>query len=280
MKLLVAGAGGMLGRDVVGAAQDAGYDVVALERGDLDVTDALAVAELVSAEGPGAVVNCAAYTEVDEAEANFAAAAEVNAFGAHNVAAAAALVGAAVVYPSTDYVFDGTKREPYVESDEPRPLSEYGRTKLMGELATADANPRHIVARSSWLFGVGGPNFVESIIGLGDERDELRVVDDQIGCPTYAGHLAGALLRLTSDGAFGVHHVAAAGRASWRDFAAEILRAAGVDCRVEPQTTAELGRPAPRPAYSVLVSEREDTPRLSHWTVGLGSYLAERASVR
>jgi dTDP-4-dehydrorhamnose reductase len=263
----------MLGRSVVAAAEEAGHDVVALARADLDITDRKAVAAAVRGE---VVVNCAAFTDVDGAEAAEDVATLVNGDAAGYVAAAAG----AIVQPSTDYVFDGTKRTPYVESDPTAPQSAYGRSKLAGEHAVASANPRHLIVRTSWLFGVGGRNFVDTMLALAGERDELKVVDDQVGCPTYAGHLARALVELAAREAYGVHHVAGAGECSWFDFAREIFSRAEADVRLVPCTTEEFSRPAPRPAYSVLGSERDDGVRLPSWRDGLAAYLAERAPAR
>jgi dTDP-4-dehydrorhamnose reductase len=207
-----------------------------------------------------AVLHAAAWTDVDGAESDPAGAELVNVAGTRNVAA----LGAPVVYFSTDYVFDGAKREPYVESDEPRPASVYGRTKLEGEREVRDG----WIVRSSWLFGATGTNFVRTMLRLGAERHEVSVVADQRGCPTYVGHLAGAtreLLELPQ----GIWHVAAEGECTWAEFARAIFEEAGVECRVREITTEELGRPAPRPAYSVLRSEREGAPRLPHWREGL-----------
>ena len=256
----------MLGQDIVRAA---GGAAVALTHADLDVTDAAAVHGALAG---ATVINCAAFTDVDGAEGDLMTAHAVNEQGARNVAEAAERV----LYVSTDYVFDGSKGEPYVESDAPAPLQEYGRSKLAGERATADANPNHLVVRSSWLFGAAGKNFVETILGLADERDELRVVDDQVGCPTFTGHLAEALLTLAPGGERGVLHAAGAGSCSWFEFAQEILHRAGVDCRVEPCTTDEFPRPAQRPPYSVLASER-GSPALPAWQDGLDAYLGVRA---
>lgn len=273
----------MLGRDVLAAAERAGHDAVGLTRADLDVSDASAVRAAVEAERPDAVVNCAAWTDVDGAEGNEPAATAVNGAGAGHVAAAATAVGATVTLPSTDYVFDGTKTTPYVESDPVAPQSAYGRSKLAGEQATVAANDRHYVVRTSWLFGVAGKNFVDTMLGLARERDELRVVHDQVGCPTYTGHLAAALVRLATGagGEPGIHHVAGGGApCSWFEFANEIFRQADTEVRTVPVTTDEFPRPAQRPAYSVLGSERDDPIRLPDWRTGLASYLAERAVAR
>jgi dTDP-4-dehydrorhamnose reductase len=201
---------------------------------------------------------------VDGAEADPAGAEAVNVTGTRNVVA----LGAPVVYFSTDYVFDGTKREPYVESDEPRPLSVYGRTKLAGEREVREG----WIVHSSWLFGWTGHNFVRTMLELGRRQDEVAVVADQVGCPTYTGHLAEAtkeLLELPG----GVWHLAADGECSWAEFARAIFEEAGLDTRVREITTEEIGRPAPRPAYSVLRSEREGAPRLPHWREGLRACL-------
>jgi dTDP-4-dehydrorhamnose reductase len=256
----------MLGQDVVRAA---GRDAVALTHAELDVTDAAAVRDALRG---ATVINCAAYTDVDGAESNREAAEAVNARGARNVAEAAGRV----VHVSTDYVFDGTKGGPYVESDPTGPLQEYGRSKLAGERAVAGANANHLVVRSSWLFGVGGRNFVETMLALGRERDELRVVNDQVGCPTFTGQLAGALVALAAGADCGVLHVAGAGSCSWFEFAREIFDRAGVECDVQPCTTEEFPRPARRPANSVLASER-GSPALPAWQDGLDAYLGMRA---
>src|SRR6476646_5710128 len=195
MRLAITGAAGMLGRDLLAAANAAGHDVLGFSRADLDITDAGAVADALSRARPDAVVNSAAWTDVDGAEGDEAGAAAVNAAGAGNVARAAAAAGAWTIHISSDYVFDGTKRSPYVESDPVGPQSVYGRTKLAGERAVAAAAPgRHTIVRSSWLFGAGGACFPATILRLASERDELKVVDDQVGCPTFTGQLAAALV--------------------------------------------------------------------------------------
>lgn len=276
--MLVFGAGGMLGQDFLRAARLANHEVTGLARSDVDITDAVAVASAVESEAPEAVVNCAAFTNVDGAEHEPDEARRVNAGGARNVALAAAKVGASVLYPSSDYVFDGSKDSPYVESDEPSPLSSYGASKLAGEVETSAVNPRHFIVRSSWLFGISGRNFVETMIELGTEQPQVLVVRDQTGSPTYTGHLAEGLVRLMSTDAYGLHHMAAGGECSWYDFAVEIFDRAGVECAVMSATTAELGRPAPRPEYSVLGTQWEHAIHLPDWQQGLRSYLAERGS--
>lgn len=278
MRILVTGAGGMLAADLIPAARRAGHDVVGLGSAELDVTDAAATRSGVAAVAPQAIVNCAAYTDVDGAEARPELAEAVNATGAGHVAAAAAAAGARLVHLSSDYVFDGRAREPYVESDPPAPLSVYGQTKRAGELAVLGAAPRAIVVRSAWLFGVGGGNFVATMLALARDHDRLRVVADQVGSPTWTGHLAPALVELAASGAPGIHHVASAGACSWHELCIATLRTARLDVSVDALSTQEFPRPAPRPAYSALASERTDTPRLASWRDGLAGYLAARAA--
>ena len=255
-RVLITGAGGQLGAALAEAFPDAD----ALTRADWDVTrprtDFVTDCYLV--------LHAAAWTDVDGAEADPEGAAQVNVEGTRNVVA----LGAPVVYFSTDYVFDGSKAEPYVESDEPRPLSVYGRTKLEGEHEVREG----WIVRSSWLFGWTSKNFVRTMLELGAKQDEVSVVDDQRGSPTFVGHLAEAtsgVLELPH----GTYHVAAGGECTWAEFAEAIFEEAGLDCRVRRITTAELGRPAPRPANSVLRSER-GAPELPHWRDGLRACLS------
>jgi dTDP-4-dehydrorhamnose reductase len=184
----------------------------------------------------------------------------------------AAELGVPLVYYSSDYVFDGTKREPYVESDAPNPLGAYARTKLHGEAAVGE---RAWIVRSSWLFGPTGHNFVRTMLRLGAELPEVAVVDDQRGCPTYVGHLAAASAGVV-ELPFGVYHLAAGGECSWAEFAEAIFAEADLDCRVRRISTAEFGARAPRPAYSVLRSEK-GAPELPHWREGLRECLARLA---
>jgi dTDP-4-dehydrorhamnose reductase len=214
---------------------------------------------------PALVLHAAAWTNVDGAEDDPQEAAAANVGGTANVAA----LGAPLVYFSSDYVFDGSKREPYLESDSPYPLGAYGRSKLHGEAAAGD---EAWIVRSSWLFGATGHNFVRTMLRLGRERDEVAVVDDQRGCPTYTGHLAGSMADVVGL-PFGVYHLAASGECTWAEFAAAIFEEAGIACRVRPISTAEFGARAERPAYSVLRSEK-GAPELPHWREGLRECLA------
>jgi dTDP-4-dehydrorhamnose reductase len=260
-RVVVTGAAGQLGA----ALHEAFPEARCLTRREWDVTlpppPDLGPVDLV--------LHAAAWTDVDGAEANPQEAAAVNIGGTQH----AAELGAPLVYYSSDYVFDGTKREPYVESDAPSPQSVYGRTKLHGEAA---AGEDAWIVRSSWLYGWTSTNFVRTMLRLGAERDEVAVVDDQRGCPTYVEHLADATRALV-ELPRGIWHVTAGGDCTWAEFAEAIFEDAGLDCRVRRITTAELGRPAPRPAYSVLRSERPGAPTLPHWRDGLRACLARLA---
>lgn len=255
---LVTGAGGQLGLAL--AEEFASDGVLALSHADWDVS-------LPAPPGlaPDVVLHAAAWTDVDGAESDPQEAAAVNVGGTANVAE----LGAPLVYYSSDYVFDGRKQEPYLESDGPNPQSVYGRTKLNGEAA---AGERAWIVRSSWLFGPTGNNFVRTMLRLGAEVSEVAVVDDQRGSPTYVGHLAAATRRVLLL-PHGVYHVAAEGEATWADFAEAVFEEAGLGTRVRRISTEELGRPAPRPAYSVLRSEK-GAPELPHWRQGLRECLA------
>jgi dTDP-4-dehydrorhamnose reductase len=255
-RVLITGAGGQLGRALAAEFPEA----LALARGEWDVTFPAPQLE----DPPGLVLHAAAWTDVDGAEDDPQGAAAVNVGGTRH----AAELGAPLVYFSTDYVFDGGKGAPYVESDPPSPLSAYGRTKLYGEGA---AGERAWIVRSSGLFGPTGTNFVRTMLELGRERDEVAVVDDQRSSPTYVGHLAAATRDLL-DRPFGVWHLAADGDASWAEFAEAIFEEAGLATRVRRISSAELGRPALRPPHSVLRSEK-DAPRLPHWREGLRACL-------
>jgi dTDP-4-dehydrorhamnose reductase len=261
--VLITGAGGQLGRALESAF--APEDVVALDREGWDVT----LPAPKGNPGPDLVLHAAAWTDVDGAEGDPQGATAVNVGGPANVAA----LGAPLVFFSTDYVFDGRKTAPYVESDGPNPLSAYGRSKLLAEAA---AGGDSWIVRTSWLFGPTGHNFLRTMLRLGVEHDEVAVVDDQRGCPTYVTHLATAVRELVdSDRPRGIWHVAADGDCSWAEFAEAIFAEAEISCRVRRITSEELGRPATRPANAVLRSERRDALVLPHWREGLRACLDE-----
>ncbi len=266
-RVLITGAAGQLGLALPEVfAEDS---VTALTRAEWDV-------RLSAPSGLAAfdlVLHAAAWTNVDGAEDDPQGAAEVNVGGTSNVAD----LGAPLVAYSSDYVFDGRKGAPYVESDSPAPLSAYGRTKLHGEAAAGD---EAWVVRSSWLYGPTGHNFVRTMLRLGAERDEVAVVDDQRGCPTYVGHLAAATRELVDAGSpYGIWHLSAGGDCTWADFAEAVFEQAGIDCRVRRITTAEFGAKAPRPSVSILHSEK-GAPELPHWREGLTACLAALETAR
>ena len=298
MRLMVSGASGMLGHDVMRAGRRAGHELAGLAHGELDVTDGEAVDRAVARVRPEAIVNCAAWTDVDGAETHRRQAHAVNADGAGNLARAAASAGVPLVHVSTDYVFSGEAPldarglpRPYLESDPTGPRSVYGQSKLAGEHQVLVASAAHTIVRSSWLFGVDGHNFVATMLrlageqqaggseGAGKPRRPLRVVSDQTGCPTWTGHLAPALLGLIEREVRGLVHLAGSGQVSWHGFAREVFRQAEVDCLLEPATSAQLARPAPRPAWSAMASERPDVLPMPDWRDGLAGYLAARAGM-
>jgi len=256
-RVLITGAGGQLGTALAEVIPEAD----ALTRADFDVTRPMESRPLL-------VLHAAAWTDVDGAEADPDRAARVNVDGTRNIVS----LGAPVVYFSTDYVFDGLKAEPYVESDAPSPLSVYGRTKLAGEREVREG----WIVRSSWLFGWTSKNFVRTMVELGARQDEVAVVDDQRGSPTFVGHLAEATKEVL-ELPYGTYHVAAGGDCTWADFAEVIFEEVGLECRVRRITTTELGRPAPRPANSLLRSER-GAPELPHWREGLRECLDRLSS--
>jgi len=248
---VVVGAGGMLAHDLLAVLRAAGADVVAARRADLDVTDAAATAAVV--RGADVVVNCAAWTAVDDAETHEAEAFRVNAVGAAHLARAAHASGARIVHVSTDYVFDGRATAPYAEDAPLAPVSAYGRTKAAGEWAVRAEAPDHLVVRTAWLYGAHGACFPRTMARLAADRDELTVVDDQVGQPTWTRDLADLIVRLVAAGApAGTYHGTASGQTSWYGFTRRIVAGLGAGTRVVPTTSDAFVRPAPRPAYSVL----------------------------
>ena len=272
---LVAGARGMLGTDLVTALASRGEAVTGLDRAGLDVTDAASVTDAITRHRPDVVVNCAAWTAVDDAEASEEQALAVNAGGAASVAAGCAAAGARMVQVSTDYVFAGDAGRPYAEDDVPAPRTAYGRTKLAGERAVLDRLPESgYVVRTAWLYGARGGNFVRTMIKLQDQRPAVDVVDDQHGQPTWTADVAGQIIALIHAGAPpGIYHATSSGQTTWFGLAQEIFGLLGADpARVRPVPSSTLSRPAPRPAYSVLghgAWARLGVPPIGEWQAAL-----------
>jgi dTDP-4-dehydrorhamnose reductase len=276
---LVTGAGGQLGSDLVSLLRSSGDEVVGMTHADLDIADERAVRRAVDEVWPDIVVNAAAYTAVDKAEADEDAAFRVNATGP-GVLAIATSGRARLVHISTDYVFDGQGRVPYAEDDPTEPQSAYGRTKLAGERAALGVHPDAYVVRTAWVYGAVGSNFVKTIVALEAKQPTISVVDDQRGAPTWSRDLAYGLVTLgRSSAAPGIYHCTNAGEATWYDVARAVFEELGADpSRVQPTTTAAFPRPAPRPAYSVLGNRRWRTagqPLLRPWREALSAAFAE-----
>jgi dTDP-4-dehydrorhamnose reductase len=273
------GADGQLGSDILRLWHEPGIEVVPAARADADVTDAAAVGALIAGARPDVVINTTAFHNLPVAEGDPDTCFRVNVVGGWNVAKAAKAAGAAVVQVSTDYVFDGTKRTPYIESDARRALNVYGAAKIATEDVVAQSNPEHLIVRVSGLYGLAGSagkggNFVETMKRLAGEPKPVRVVSDQVTAPTNTAEIAEGLLPLVRDGARGVVHLAAADGCSWFEFAAAIFELNGLTPDLQPVTTAEFGAPLERPMYSVLGSTR--APQLAHWRAGLERYVREK----
>jgi dTDP-4-dehydrorhamnose reductase len=280
MKILVTGAAGMLGSDLVRRFSE-GHEVTGVTRQNFDILKEREIRASLAEFRPDWVIHSAAYTNVDGCEKEPDKAYRVNSDGARDVARACWSVGARMLFVSTDYVYDGNKGSPYVETDQPGPLNVYGKSKLKGEQEVLRVLPDALIVRTSWLYGHNGPNFVEAILSQVGKKDELRVVDDQAGNPTYTRDLADGIARLVEAGASGVVHVSNEGMCSWYDYARRILELAGVTgINVSPVTTAELGRPAVRPACSALSNDRYYNitgHRLRAWGEALGDYMRHRS---
>ena len=270
--ILVVGANGMLGRDMMALIGDAARGV---DIDEIDITLLESTERILKTLKPEIVINCAAYTDVDGCETNVETAMQVNGEGVAHLAMASREIGARLVHISSDYVFDGGKGSPYVEGDAPCPLGVYGQSKLAGEMNAA-FNPDHLIVRTQWLYGLHGNNFVETMLRLAKEKDELSVVDDQIGSPTWTVDLAHAILALLKSGHRGVYHAANSGFCSWNGFAKAIFEEEGLLIHVKGMTTDELNRPARRPLYSTLDCsklERDAGFQPQPWRAALKTYL-------
>lgn len=266
MKILITGARGQLGTALQRSLEK--HDLEPLSRADLDISNRLQVQEKIRVVMPDLVINTAAYTQVDQAESDSAAAYEINESGAAYLAESASDLGIPVVHISTDYVFDGHSNHSWLESDDTHPLSVYGKSKLAGEQAVIKHNPRHYIVRTAWLYHYSGNNFLRTMFGLKD-RDEVRVVDDQKGSPTNADDLADALAQLIETGKYGIHHLVNQGETSWYGLACEFYRQLGIATRIVPVKTEEFPRPAPRPASSVLHTRQDTGIALPGWKQGV-----------
>jgi dTDP-4-dehydrorhamnose reductase len=277
MKILVTGARGMLAQDLVPILRAHGHEVVACGRAELDVTDGASVRQVLHEVRPELVIQSAAYTHVDGCETDRVAAFRVNAHATRLMAIGCQHLAAPLMYISTDYVFDGTQKRPYLEADNTHPQSVYGQSKLAGERAILELMQKFYIVRTSWLYGQGGKNFVETMRKLGREKPELGVVADQHGSPTWTVPLSEAIARLIETGLYGIYHATGQGETTWFGFTQAILAAEGVKTPVKPITTADLARPAPRPAYSVLENmnlQLAGVPLLPPWQESLQAYLA------
>ncbi|TDB55446.1 dTDP-4-dehydrorhamnose reductase [Bacillus sp. CBEL-1] len=251
-KVLITGANGQLGKELVELFNNEGFEVYRFGRDEMDITNQSQVKEIIHRVQPDIVIHSAAHTKVDLAESEPEKAFAINAYGTRNVAVAAEQIKAKLVYVSTDYVFDGTGTEPYDEFSPTSPLGVYGKSKLAGEQFVRDLHSQFFIVRTSWVYGKHGANFVKTMLKLGSEKKELSVVADQVGCPTYTLDLATTILELVSTEKYGVYHVSNSGQCSWYEFAKAIFDEAGIEVQVNPCTTEEFPRPAERPAYSVF----------------------------
>lgn len=275
MKVLVTGSKGMLGQDLCPILKNANYAVIETDIDTLDITKLDEVERIISTENPDIVIHCAAYTNVDKAEEDIETARLINFVGTENIAKACAKNDCTMVYISTDYVFAGNGTEPYKPTDETAPLNNYGLTKWEGEEAVRKYCPKHYITRTSWLYGIYGKNFVETMISLAD-KPELKVVDDQIGCPTWTVDLSNGILKLLENKrSYGTYHVCGSGVTSWYGFAKAVFELSGIDVNLKPCTTEEFPRPAKRPAYSVM----DNDGICRDWKEALKEYINLRQKV-
>jgi dTDP-4-dehydrorhamnose reductase len=280
MKILITGANGQLGKEAA-VLYSKNHEVFGYGRKEMDITDLEQVKAKVTEARPDVILHAAAYTAVDQAETDADKAYQVNAFGSRNVAIAAEETGSRLCYISTDYVFDGTAQAPYAEYDPVNPQSIYGKSKRAGEELVQSLCSRYFIVRTSWVYGMHGNNFVKTMLKLAESKNQLKVVNDQIGSPTYTYDLAEFLLQLVATEKYGIYHASNTGACSWYEFAKAIFELNGISIQVDPCTTEEFPRPAPRPRYSVMdhMAIRANGFRdLRHWKDGLKDFLEKRRS--
>ena len=268
MKVLLTGSKGMLGQDLSPTLMDEGYEVVETDVDNLDITNYNLARQVISSEKPDYIIHCAAYTNVDKAESDLDNTRLVNSKGTENIAKIAAEYDISIVYISTDYVFDGKKNTPYKPYDIPNPINNYGLTKLEGEEYIKKYCKKYYIIRTSWLYGHHGKNFVETMIAL-SSKSELKVVDDQIGCPTWTIDLSNGIIKILKDKNFGIFHVCGGGCVSWFGFAKEIFKLMKLDVKIIPIATQDFPRPAKRPKYSVM----DNNKICRNWKLALKDYI-------
>ncbi len=278
MKILITGAKGQLGQELKEVLFKAGnYEVIGLGHSELEITNPAMVKELIEQFTPEVIIHTAANTNVDGCELEPESGYRINALGTRNVAIAASMVKAKLVFISTDYVFDGYACRPYLEFDSPNPINIYGKSKLAGEKYVASFSNKYFIVRTSWLYGKQGNNFVKTMLNLAKQKDELTVVDDQLGTPTFTKDLAQFIAVLIETELYGIYHASNTGACSWFDFAKLIFKLAGLNqIKIKPVSTAELNRPASRPAYSVLDNyclRLEGLPGLRPWEDALQEFI-------
>ena len=276
MKIMITGANGQLGQELVQQFNQTQFSIYAFTKNDLDITDEEKVQKVVEEIQPDVIINAAAYTKVDLAETEEDLAYNINGFAQRNLAVAAEKVGAKICYVSTDYVFDGTATIPYKEYDACNPLGVYGKSKYVGEQLTQTLSSKYFIVRTSWVYGEYGSNFVKTMLRLAENRDELGVVHDQVGSPTYTVDLAEFIIQLVQTEKYGIYHCTNSGTCSWYEFAQAIFEESGLHIQVNPLTSEQYPTPAARPHYSVLDNmalKINGFSPMRHWREGLSSFL-------
>lgn len=271
-RILVTGANGMLGQDLCPMLEDEGYDVIETDVHNMDITDINVVKQVLDVESPDIVINCAAYTNADKAEEDFDTAKKINVTGTENLAKICGERDITLIYISTDYVFNGEKNEPYEPSDKPDPLNNYGITKYLGEEAVKKYCSKYYIVRTSWLYGIHGKNFVDTMLFLAENQELIKVVDDQVGSPTWTIELANGIISLINDKPYGIYHICGSGSTSWYGLAKEVFKLAGLEVNLTPCTTEGFPRPAKRPKYSVMNNDK----MCRDWKLALKDYIKLR----
>lgn len=270
-KILVTGANGMLGKDLCPILEQNNYTVIKTNSQTMDITDFEMTNKVISEQKPDIIIHCAAYTNVDKAQEDFETAKQINSKGTENLAKICSSKDIPILYISTDYVFDGTKQTPYTPNDKPNPINNYGLTKYQGEQAIQKFCKKYYIIRTSWLYGIHGKNFVETMLSLAT-KPEIKVVNDQTGCPTWTVDLSNGIIKLLQNEGYGIYHICSSGETTWHGFAKEIFNQCKLEVNLTPCTTEEFPRPAKRPKYSVM----DNANICANWQEGLQNYLKLR----